>query len=108
MPRRIVTILVVCVVVVPAGGSIAAWRLGGLDGVQRLAIRRILQGQRPSLFEDGRLHVFTLGTGSPQLGGSRMPAANAVPFGRSSRDRRPLVDLRPSAWDSIAGRYDRE
>jgi ribonuclease Z len=49
-----------------------------MDGVQQLAIRRILQDQRSGLFEDGRLHVFTLGTGSPQLGGARMPVANAV------------------------------
>ncbi len=78
MPGRIVKTLVVLAVVALAGGSIAVWWLGGMDGVQQLAIRRMLQDQRSSLFEDGRLHVFTLGTGSPQLGGSRMPVANAV------------------------------
>jgi ribonuclease Z len=82
MSRRIVTTLIALLVVVVAGGSVAVWRLGGMDGVQQLAIRRILQDQRSGLFEDGRLHVFTLGTGSPQLGGSRMPVANAVIAGQ--------------------------
>jgi len=78
MPRRVVASLAVLMVIVLVGGSIAVWRLGGMDGVQQLAIRRILRDQRSGLFEDGRLHVFTLGTGSPQLGGRRMPVANAV------------------------------
>jgi ribonuclease Z len=82
MPKRIVKSLAVLVGVALAGGSIAFWRLGGMDGVQQLAIRRILQDQRSGLFEDGRLHVFTLGTGSPQLGGGRMPVANAVIAGK--------------------------
>jgi len=82
MPKRFVKSLAILVVVVLAGGSIALWRLGGMDGVQQLAIRRILQDQRSGLFEDGRLHVFTLGTGSPQLGGGRMPVANAVIAGK--------------------------
>jgi ribonuclease Z len=82
MSRRIVTTLIALLVVVVTGGSVAVWRLGGMDGVQQLAIRRILQDQRSDLFEDGRLHVFTLGTGSPQLGGSRMPVANAVIAGQ--------------------------
>jgi ribonuclease Z len=62
-----------------AGASLASvsW-LGLPDSVQRAAIRHILEGERSDLFEDGRLHVFTLGTGSPQLGSSRMPVANAV------------------------------
>lgn len=59
-------------------GLVAVWGLGGIDGMQRLAIERVLRDQRTDLFEDGRLHVFTLGTGSPQLGGRRMPVANAV------------------------------
>jgi ribonuclease Z len=78
VPRRIVPSLVFLIIVVLAAGSIAFWRLGGMDGVQQLAIRRILQDQQAGLFEDGRLHVFTLGTGSPQLGGGRMPVANAI------------------------------
>jgi ribonuclease Z len=52
--------------------------LGGSDGLQRLGIRRALEPEHAELFEDGKLHVFTLGTGSPQLGGGRMPVANAV------------------------------
>jgi ribonuclease Z len=78
VPKRVLTSLAALLVVVLAGGSIAFWLLGGIDGVQQLAIRRILADQRSGLFEDGRLHVFTLGTGSPQLGGGRMPVANAV------------------------------
>ena len=63
-------------------GVEAIGRLGLPDGVQQAAVRRILEGERTDLFEDGRLHVFTLGTGSPQLGGSRMPPANAVIAGQ--------------------------
>jgi ribonuclease Z len=59
-------------------GLSAVSRLGLPDGAQQAVIRRILEGERSDLFEDGRLHVFTLGTGSPQLGGSRMPVANAI------------------------------
>ena len=56
----------------------AVLRFGLPDGVQQAAIRRILGDDRSDLFTDGRLHVFTLGTGSPQLGGGRMPVANAI------------------------------
>jgi ribonuclease Z len=82
MSSRVVRTLVVVAAATLAGGAISVWWLGGLDGVQQFAIKRILQDQRSELFEDGRLHVFTLGTGSPQLGGSRMPVANAVIAGR--------------------------
>jgi glyoxylase-like metal-dependent hydrolase (beta-lactamase superfamily II) len=78
MTRRLATSLAVLLLAVAAVGSIAAWRLGGLDGVQQLVIRRMLADQHSDWFEDGRLHVFTLGTGSPQRGGGRMPVANAV------------------------------
>jgi ribonuclease Z len=59
-------------------GAVGLWNVGGPDGLRRLAIRRALTAQHGGLFEDGRLHVFTLGTGSPQLGSGRMPVANAV------------------------------
>ncbi|MBW2314045.1 MAG: MBL fold metallo-hydrolase [Deltaproteobacteria bacterium] len=62
--------------------SVAISRLGLPDGIQQAAIRRMLEGERTDLFEDGRLHVFTLGTGSPQLGSRRMPVANAVIAGK--------------------------
>jgi len=78
MRRRTVATLAFAAVVVLASGWLAVRSLGGLDGLQQLAIRRVLEGQRSDLFEDGRLHVFTLGTGSPQLGSGRMPVANAV------------------------------
>jgi ribonuclease Z len=52
--------------------------LGGVDGVLRRGIEAMLRDDRSELFSDGRLHVLTLGTGSPQLGGGRMPVANAV------------------------------
>jgi ribonuclease Z len=77
MRGRRATMLVVSAVVTLAGGFVAL-RVGGLDGLERLAIRRALAPQHAELFEDGRLHVFTLGTGSPQLGSGRMPVANAV------------------------------
>lgn len=78
MARRRVTTLIIFAFVVLAGGYVALRSLGGFDGLERLAIRRALEPQHAELFEDGRLHVFTLGTGSPQLGGGRMPVANAV------------------------------
>lgn len=56
----------------------AVFRFGLPDAVQQAAIRRILERERSDLFADGQLHVFTLGTGSPQLGGGRMPVANAI------------------------------
>jgi len=78
MWRRFVTTLVVSAVVALVGGVVALWSFGGFDGLERLAIRRALEPRHTELFEDGRLHVFTLGTGSPQLGGGRLPVANAV------------------------------
>ncbi len=56
--------------------------LGGAAGLQRMAIERTLEPKHESLFGDGRLHVFTLGTGSPQPGSGRMPAANAIIAGK--------------------------
>lgn len=67
-------VLILAALVVDAAVS----RFGLPDALQQAAIRRILEGERSDLFEDGRLHVFTLGTGSPQLGSRRMPPANAV------------------------------
>jgi ribonuclease Z len=78
MARRFATGLILLPAVLLAGGALAVWLLGGADGVQQTAIKRVLEDQGTQLFEDGRLHVFTLGTGSPQLGGGRMPVANAV------------------------------
>jgi len=78
MRGRIVAALALAAVVVLASGWLAVRSLGGLDGLQQLAIRRVLEGERSEFFDDGRLHVFTLGTGSPQLGSGRMPVANAV------------------------------
>lgn len=78
MTRRLVTPLVVFAVAAIVGGLVALWSVGGPEGLERLAIRRALAPRNAELFEDGRLHVFTLGTGSPQLGGGRMPVANAV------------------------------
>jgi ribonuclease Z len=78
MRRPIVKTLTLSTVLVLAVGAAALESLGGLDAVQRLAIRRALEERHGELFEDGRIHVFTLGTGSPQLGGGRMPVANAV------------------------------
>ena len=56
-------------------------RFGLPDWIQQAAIRQIVGNNRSDLFADGRLHVFTLGTGSPQLGGGRMPVANAIVAG---------------------------
>jgi len=78
MQRRSVTALMLSLLVAFAAGGLALWSLDGVDGLERLAIRRALEPRHDGLFEDGRLHVFTLGTGSPQLGGGRMPVANAV------------------------------
>jgi ribonuclease Z len=78
MQRRFVTALILSIVAVFAAGGLTLRSLGGFDGLERLAIRRALEPRHGELFEDGRLHVFTLGTGSPQLGGGRMPVANAV------------------------------
>lgn len=63
-------------------GSLVFRALGGAAGLQRMAIERTLEPKHGSLFEDGRLHVFTLGTGSPQPGSGRMPAANAIIAGK--------------------------
>ena len=76
--RRGIAALVLGAAVLLLGGWAVSQGLGGVDGLQRLAIRRVLAVDRSGLFEDGRLHVFTLGTGSPQLGSGRMPVANAV------------------------------
>lgn len=76
--KRIAHGLALLVAVSVAAGTIAYVLLGGIDGIQQRFIERVLRDQRADLFEDGRLHVFTLGTGSPQLGGGRMPVANAV------------------------------
>ncbi len=78
MRRRLVALLLVAAGVALAGGFVALRSVGGVDGLERLAIRRALAPRHTELFADGRLHVFTLGTGSPQLGGGRMPVANAV------------------------------
>ncbi len=77
MRGRTLAVLALSAVVVLVGAW-AFWGLGGFDGLQRLAIRRALEARRPGGFDDGKLHVFTLGTGSPQLGSGRMPVANAV------------------------------
>ena len=53
-------------------------RAGGTDGLIQKSVKRLASTNRNDLFEDGRMHVFTLGTGTPQLGTGRMPAANAV------------------------------
>lgn len=84
MRRRSVATLALAAVVVLASGWLAVRRLGGLDGLEQLAIRHMLESERSDLFEDGRLHVFTLGTGSLQLGSGRMPVANAVIAGDES------------------------
>jgi ribonuclease Z len=63
-------------------GLLVFQALGGAAGLQRMAIERTLEPKHASLFEDGRLHVFTLGTGSPQPGSGRMPAANAIIAGK--------------------------
>jgi ribonuclease Z len=76
--RRCLVAALLSSAVVAVAGFVALRSLGGFDGLERLAIRRALEPQHAELFEDGRLHVFTLGTGSPQLGGGRMPVANAV------------------------------
>jgi ribonuclease Z len=78
MRRRTVGTLALSAVVVLVAGWAVFRSLGGFEGVQRLAIRQVLEDQHSELFEDGRLHVFTLGTGSPQLGSGRMPVANAI------------------------------
>lgn len=81
MRRRFVTFGLAAAGIALAGAAAAIWSVGGIDGLSRLAARRALAPQHTGLFEDGRLHVFTLGTGSPQLGGGRMPVANAVVAG---------------------------
>ena len=75
--RRVFLVLA-GLVAVGALGLAAISRFGLPDAMQQAAIRQLLEDQRSDLFEDGQIHVFTLGTGSPQLGGSRMPVANAV------------------------------
>lgn len=75
----------------------AALRFGVPDWVQQAAIRRVVGKNRSDVFEDGRLHVFTLGTGSPQLGGGRMPVANAIVAG----DEFLLVDTGEGASRQI-------
>ncbi|MEN0060641.1 MAG: MBL fold metallo-hydrolase [Myxococcota bacterium] len=70
--------LVLLGLLIPVAGTAMVRRLANTDVVQQVMIRRVLQDDRSGLFEDGRLHVFTLGTGSPQLGGTRMPVATAV------------------------------
>jgi len=62
-------------------GLILAFQFGLPDRIEQAAIRQIVGDDRSDLFTDGRLHVFTLGTGSPQLGGGRMPVANAIVAG---------------------------
>lgn len=91
---RALALVAICLV----GGAWVLFRaLGGADGLQRLAIRRVLSDRRPELFDDGRLHVFTLGTGSPQLGSARMPVANAVIAG----DEFLLIDAGEGASRTI-------
>ncbi len=63
-------------------GLLVFQAIGGAAGLQRMAIERTLEPRHASLFDDGRLHVFTLGTGSPQPGSGRMPAANAIIAGK--------------------------
>ena len=58
--------------------ALGIFTVGGIDGLLQLFIERTLRDDRSELFLNQRLHVFTLGTGSPQLGGGRMPVANAV------------------------------
>jgi ribonuclease Z len=78
MWKRFVIRLVVFAIVALGGGFVALRSFGGFDSLERFAIRRALEPRHDELFEDGRLHLFTLGTGSPQLGGGRLPVANAV------------------------------
>lgn len=78
MRRTLAWAVLVFAIVGLVGGFLAFRGVGGMDGLQRAAARRALEPRHDALFEDGRLHVFTLGTGSPQLGGGRMPVANAV------------------------------
>lgn len=96
MRRRIVPALAISALVLLAG----AWLFrsaGGGEALQRLAIRRALEARHAGLFADGRLHVFTLGTGSPQLGSGRMPVANAVVAG----DELLLIDAGEGASRTI-------
>ena len=81
MRRRPITALIVVAVLTLGAGLVTLRSVGGLEGLEQIAIRRALAPRSDDLFGDGRLHVFTLGTGSPQLGGGRMPVANAVVAG---------------------------
>ena len=53
-------------------------RAGGLDGINQRHVTSALEQLQSDEYEDGRIHVFTLGTGSPQPGSHRLPAANLV------------------------------
>ena len=89
--------LIAGVAVLLLAGAAALWSVGGPDGAQQRIIKRLLQDQRAELFTDGRLHVFTLGTGSPQPGGRRNPVATAVIAG----DEFLLIDAGEGASRTI-------
>lgn len=78
MAGRIVRTLVGAAGVLLLAGAVGFFRVGGLDGLQQRAVKRLLADPHAALFDDGRLHVFTLGTGSPQPGGRRNPVATAI------------------------------
>mgnify|MGYP002623836510 CR=1 FL=1 len=88
MRKKLVLGIAVLVVLIPLLGVGAFYGAGGIDGLQQSTVAHLLDQQRTDLFEDDRMHVFTLGTGSPQTGTGRLPAANAVIAG----DQLILID----------------
>ncbi len=77
MKRLVAALVVLALLMIPAA-YLGLRRAGGIDGISQSTVKSLVAQQRDDLFNDGKLHVFTLGTGSPQLGTGRMPPANAV------------------------------
>lgn len=70
------------IAVLVAVAAIGLSRAGGVDGVMRQTARAMIVAQQSDQFDDGRIHVITLGTGTPAPGSSRLPAANIIFAGR--------------------------
>ncbi len=51
---------------------------GGVDGIMQRTLEGMIERQQSDQFDDGKIHVITLGTGSPAPGSRRLPAANLV------------------------------
>jgi ribonuclease Z len=80
--RRLLTRFAIGALVLSLILAITGWAVfrftNVTDMLMRSTVKNLALSQRNDLFTDGQIHVIILGTGSPQPGSDRLPAANAV------------------------------